>query len=107
MELKRAAVERRERALDAREAELNAREPTIAVEDAADEAVELAFVPGVKYALAELEPTPPRPGRSSRSTRRPSSSRGSVARPCPGTGRRCAYLARGRGPGAGSSAGRR
>lgn len=104
VELKRAAVERRERDLEAREAELAAREA--AKPPTPDgEPVELAFVPGPRYALVELEPTPltgglelaieddvfvvTRVGRS----------------PLPGDSRRCAYLTRGVRGGEGSSAG--
>ena len=94
VELKRAAVERRERAVEAREAELTEREaaaPTVREEGL----VELAFVPGARYALVELDASPLTPGleleiedevyvvtRIGRS-------------PFPGDARRCAYLTRG------------
>ena len=106
VELKRAAVERRERALDGREAALDARETTIAVEDAADETVELAFVPGVRYALAELGPTPLALGAELEVGEETFVVARIGRSPLPGDGRRCAYLARGRGPRGGQSAGR-
>ena len=101
VELKRAALERRERAVEAREeqiaelrAELDERAaaPSPAVEP---ELVELAFVPGDRYRLVEIDATPLTLGfvfeiedaefvvsRIARS-------------PLPGDARRCAYLARG------------
>jgi hypothetical protein len=95
VELKRAAVERRERDLDAREAELAEREAAMPPAPDADAPVELAFVPGPRYSLVELAPSPltrglelevedevyvvTRVGRS----------------PLPGDARRCAYLTRG------------
>lgn len=95
VELKRAAVERRERAVEGREAELAEREaaaPRIRTEP---EAVELAFVPGARYLIVELDATPLSAGlelevdddlyvvtRIGRS-------------PLPGDTRRCAYLTRG------------
>jgi hypothetical protein len=101
VELKRAALERRERALEAREdeiaelqAELDRRAATTwpTVEP---ELVELAFVPGDRYRLVEIDATPLTLGfvfevedaefvvsRIARS-------------PLPGDARRCAYLVRG------------
>ena len=107
VELKRAAVERRERAAETREAELAEREAVApAVARAEPESIELAFVPGARYALVELEAASLTPGleldvadetfvvaRIGRS-------------PLPGDSRRCAYLvrgARGRDPSSGSS----
>ena len=97
VELKRAAVERRERAVEVRELEVAERES--AAPDVANrlksESVELAFVPGANYALAELEAVELTTGleldvadetfvvaRIGRS-------------PLPGDSRRCAYLVRG------------
>jgi hypothetical protein len=94
VELKRAAVERRERAVEAREAEVAEREA--AAKTVRDEGpIELAFVPGARYALVELDASPLTPGleleiedevfvvtRIGRS-------------PLPGDARRCAYLTRG------------
>lgn len=97
VELKRAAVERRERAVEAREAELAEREAAApaAAAPAEPESIELAFVPGARYALVELEAVSLTPGleldvagetfvvaRIGRS-------------PLPGDSRRCAYLVRG------------
>ncbi|HUG63916.1 MAG TPA: hypothetical protein VMK83_01730 [Gaiellaceae bacterium] len=96
VELKRAAIERRERAVAAREAELEELEEESAARNDDDaSAVELAFVPGTRYHLVELEPihlsrgvsldvegetlVVTRIGRS----------------PLPGDRRRCAYLVRG------------
>jgi hypothetical protein len=104
VELKRAAVERRERALDVREEELAEREAAASAHDES-EPVELAFVPGARYALVELAASPLTPGleleieddvfvvtRVGRS-------------PLPGDGRRCAYLTRGVRPRDASSSG--
>ena len=95
VELKRAAVERRERAVETREAELAEREAAAPALRDETEPVELAFVPGARYALVELDASPLRPGleleiedavfvvtRVGRS-------------PLPGDVRRCAYLTRG------------
>ena len=95
VELKRAAVERRERAVEAREAELTEREAVAPSLVSEPESVELAFVPGSRYALVEIDPTSLSVGieleveddvfvvtRIARS-------------PLPGDSRRCAYLTRG------------
>jgi hypothetical protein len=95
VELKRAAVERRERDLEAREAELAEREAALPAARDEVEQVQLAFVPGARYSLVELDETPLRAGleleieddvfvvtRVGRS-------------PLPGDPRRCAYLTRG------------
>ena len=95
VELKRAAVERRERAVETREAELAEREAVAPALPSEPESVELAFVPGARYALVEIDATSlsvgleldveddvfvvTRIGRS----------------PLPGDARRCAYLTRG------------
>jgi hypothetical protein len=105
VELKRAAVERRERAVEAREEELAEREAAAPRAGDEPEQVELAFVPGARYALVELDPTPvgrgleleieddvfvvTRIGRS----------------PLPGDARRCAYLTRGVRPRGSESSG--
>jgi hypothetical protein len=107
VELKRAAVERRERALEAREAELEAREAEAAAAPSGDESpVELAFVPGSRYHVVELEPTQLLPGVQLDVA----DEQYVVARigrsPLPGDARRCAYLVRGnraRGDSSGSS----
>ncbi len=97
VELKRAAVERRERAVEERELELAEREAAVPAVTARSEpeSVELAFVPGVHYALVELDAVSLTTGleldvaddtfvvaRIGRS-------------PLPGDSRRCAYLVRG------------
>jgi predicted RNase H-like nuclease (RuvC/YqgF family) len=95
VELKRAAVERRERALETREAELAEREAAAPPARGEAEPVELAFVPGARYVLVELDASPLTAGlelevedevfvvtRIGRS-------------PLPGDARRCAYLTRG------------
>ena len=103
VELKRAAVARRERAVAAREEELEALrndlEERAAAADPSTEVVpvELVFLPGERYRLVEIEPTPLTVGyafdvddveyavlRVGRS-------------PLPQDTRPCAYLVRGRG----------
>jgi hypothetical protein len=101
VELKRAAVERRERAVAERENELVELEERASARDddglPVPEPVELAFVPGDRYRLVEIDATLLTPGivfdvdgvgyavvRIGRS-------------PLPSDGRRCAYLVRGRG----------
>jgi hypothetical protein len=101
VELKRAAVERREQAVEAKESQLAELEEQLSTRATGDqliaESVELAFVPGERYSLVEIDDTPllrgagldvegvgysvVRIGRS----------------PLPGDVRRCAYLVRGRG----------
>ena len=97
VELKRAAVERRERAVEVREQEVAEREaavPDVAVR-AESESVELAFVPGANYALAELDAVELTTGLELEIA----DETFVVARigrsPLPGDGRRCAYLVRG------------
>lgn len=107
VELKRAAVESRERAVEAREAELAEREAVAPdVAPAKPESIELAFVPGARYALVELEAVSLMPGLELEVA----DETFVVARigrsPLPGDGRRCAYLVRGtrgRDPASGSS----
>jgi myosin heavy subunit len=102
VELKRAAVEGRERAVEARELELTALEEQLATLAAAHdrsepEQVELAFVPGERYELVEIEPTSLAAGFSFVVE----DVEYTVARvgpsPLPADSRRCAYLVRGRG----------
>ena len=96
VELKRAALEGRERAVETREAELAERAAAApSAAPAGLEPIELAFVPGGRYMLVELEAVSLAPGieldvadetfvvaRVGRS-------------PLPGDSRRCAYLVRG------------
>jgi len=98
VELKRAAVERRERMLAAREEELLKRESRAAEHEGTTRArqdVELAIVPGAQYHLVELEPTPLAAGHSFDV----GDETFVVARvgpsPLPCDARRCAYLVRG------------
>jgi hypothetical protein len=111
VELKRAAVERRERAVDELEEELARREslprpgePAIEFSDEpAGPSPLLAFVPGPGYRLRELHEAPLRTG----DTLLVDDEEFVVARtgpsPLPGDARRCAYLVR--GPRGGSSDG--
>ncbi|MDQ3379912.1 MAG: hypothetical protein M3546_06275 [Actinomycetota bacterium] len=115
VELKREAIEQRERALDEREERLSQRERALdereerlSQREAASARLEpvhlgvvtLAFIPGVAYRLAELEPTTVMPG----ATLQLDAHDYLVARvgpsPLPGDDRRCAYLV----PGVGSDA---
>jgi hypothetical protein len=98
VELKRAAIERRERAVEAREAELSEREA--AVQDGPlpptePVPIELAFVPGARYVLVELDAVALTLGQELEVA----DETYVVARigrsPLPGDGRRCAYLVRG------------
>jgi hypothetical protein len=97
VELKRAAVESRERALEAREAELADREALISETRVPSDhqSVELAFVPGARYALVELGDVDLAVGTSFEVA----DETFVVARigrsPLPGDARRCAYLVRG------------
>ena len=101
VELKRAAVERRERAVEAREeqiaelqAELDERAaaPAPAVEP---ELVELAFVPGDRYRLVEIDPTPLTLGFAFEIEDAEFVVSRIARSPLPGDARRCAYLVRG------------
>jgi hypothetical protein len=105
VELKRAAVERRERALEAREAELVEQEAATRPDHDERKPVELAFVPGARYTLVELEPSPLEPGLELEVedglfvvTRVGPS-------PLPGDRRKCAYLTHGPRPRDPSSSG--
>ena len=105
VELKRASVEQRERALAERELALEERERERDIDIAAPDEpaaaparpteeleVELAFVPGVRYRLAEIEPIALAPGAPYALDE----DEYHVARvgpsPLPGDRRRCAYL---------------
>lgn len=94
VELKRAAVERRERAVEAREAERDAAAPAFAgpIEPVP---VELAFVPGVRYALVELEAVSLTPGLELEVAEETFVVVRIGRSPLPGDSRRCAYLVRG------------
>ena len=97
VELKRAAVERRERAVEVREQEIAEREAAAphAPIRPESESVELAFVPGANYALAELDAVELTAGLELEIA----DETFVVARigrsPLPGDSRRCAYLVRG------------
>lgn len=96
VELKRLTVEQRERALDAREERIVSGERTLGLTESTvapqTETASLAFVPGTRYSLVELEPTPVEAGGvlvvdgvEYVVTRVGSS-------PLPGDERRCAFL---------------
>lgn len=95
VELKRAAIERRERAVTEREAELEELEEKSAERDDDASAVELAFVPGTRYHLVELEPTPLSRGVSLDVEAETFVVTRIGRSPLPGDRRRCAYLVRG------------
>jgi chromosome segregation ATPase len=109
VELRRASVEQRERALAEKEAELEERdqapaEDTPSAAPAPEPTVELAFVPGERYRLVEVDGAGLSPG----STFTQDDDDYVVARigpsPLPGDSRRCAYLVRGpRGRSSGGS----
>lgn len=94
VELKRASVEQRERAVAEREASLEERELRLPGERV-PAAVGLAFVPGERYRLIELDEQPLGP----RATLDVGGEEHVVVRigpsPLPGDARRCAYLVRG------------
>jgi chromosome segregation ATPase len=94
VELKRAAVERRERDLEAREAELAEREAAVPVSHEA-EPVELAFVPGARYSLVELDASPLTAGLELEIDDDVFVVTRVGPSPLPGDRRRCAYLTRG------------
>jgi hypothetical protein len=104
VELKRAAVERRERAVEAREAELAEREAALPAARDADP-IELAFVPGGRYALVELDATLLTPGLELEVDDELFVVTRLGPSPLPGDRRRCAYLTRGRGRSDDSSSG--
>jgi hypothetical protein len=98
VELKRAAIERRERAVESREAELAERETVVqAVTPASTEPepIELAFVPGARYALVELEAVALTPGLELDVAEETFVVARIGRSPLPGDSRRCAYLVRG------------
>jgi hypothetical protein len=109
VELMRAALERREHAVESREAAIAPRESrgdeSTVQAGGADAAVELLFVPGPAYRLAELDDRTLAPGP----TVEVDGEEYAVSRigrsPLPGDERRCAYLVRGapREPGPGGS----
>jgi chromosome segregation ATPase len=99
VELKRAAIERRERAVEAREAELAEREtvvpavlPGVATEP---QPIELAFVPGARYVLVELDAVALTPGLELDVAEETFVVARIGRSPLPGDSRRCAYLVRG------------
>jgi hypothetical protein len=102
VELKRAAVERRERAVEAREAELAEREAAAPAARDEKEPVELAFVPGARYALVDLDVTLLTPGLELEVEDEVFVVTRVGPSPLPGDSRRCAYLTRG-GRGRGDS----
>jgi hypothetical protein len=100
VELKRAAVERRERAVEAREAELAERAAAAPAPRSESQPVELAFVPGARYALVELDATPLAEGVELDIEEKTFVVTRIGCSPLPGDDRRCAYLTlgpRGRG----------
>jgi hypothetical protein len=107
VELKRAAVERRERDLEAREAEVAEREAAVPASRDGSDPVELAFVPGARYSLVELDASPLQAGLELELENDVFVVTRVGPSPLPGDRRRCAYLTRGvRGrddPSAGSS----
>jgi hypothetical protein len=104
VELKRAAVERRERAVELREAELAEREAAAPAVRSENEPVALAFVPGARYALVELDESPLTTGLELELEDDVFVVTRIGPSPLPGDDRRCAYLTRGaRGRGASSS----
>jgi hypothetical protein len=92
VELKRAAVERRERAVEEREAELAEREAAAAPPRTESQSVELAFVPGARYALVELDATALSPGLQLDVDEQTFVVTRIARSPLPGDDRRCAYL---------------
>ena len=108
VELKRAAIERRERAVEAREAELAERETVVeavTLASAEPEPIELAFVPGARYALVELAAVALTPGLELDVAEETFVVARIGRSPLPGDSRRCAYLVRGARAFAPSSAG--
>jgi len=103
VELKRAAVERRERAVAAREEELEALrndlEERAAAADPSTEVVpvELVFLPGERYRLVEIEPTPLTVGHAFDVDDVEYAVLRVGRSPLPQDARPCAYLVRGRG----------
>jgi hypothetical protein len=102
VELKRAALERRERAVEAREeqiserqSELDARTASTPQTSAEPELVELAFVPGDRYRLVEIDPTALTLGLAFEVEDAEFVVSRIARSPLPGDARRCAYLVRG------------
>src|SRR5262245_23241686 len=101
VELKRAAVERRERAVATREEELGQLEQELS-ERASEgeregEPVELVLMPGERYRLVEIDPTPLTRGFTFDIEGLDFVVAHVGPSPLPADGRRCAYLVRGRG----------
>jgi hypothetical protein len=102
VELKRAALERRERALEAREeqvaelqAELDGRAAAASPPSGDPQQVELAFVPGDRYRLIEIDATPLTLGFAFEIEDAEFVVSRITGSPLPGDTRRCAYLVRG------------
>ena len=102
VELKRAAVERRERALEAREEqvaelqqELDGRAAAASPASGEPQQVELAFVPGDRYRLIEIDATPLTLGFAFEIEDAEFVVSRITGSPLPGDTRRCAYLVRG------------
>ncbi len=100
VELKRAALERRERAVEAREeqvaelqAELDGR--AAAASSGEPQQIELAFVPGDRYRLIEIDATPLALGFAFEIEDAEFVVSRITGSPLPGDTRRCAYLVRG------------
>jgi hypothetical protein len=101
VELKRAAVERRERAVEAREEQVAEFETELAgrtdasLPSAEPQLVELAFVPGDRYRLVEIDATSLTVGYSFEIDDAEFVVSRITHSPLPGDARRCAYLVRG------------
>lgn len=102
VELKRAAVERRERALEAREEqvaelreELDGRAAAASPASGEPQQVELAFVPGDRYRLIEIDATQLTLGFAFEIEDAEFVVSRITGSPLPGDTRRCAYLVRG------------
>ena len=102
VELKRAALERRERTLETREeqvtelqAELDGRAATASPASGEPQLVELAFVPGDRYRLIEIDATPLTLGFAFEIEDAEFVVSRITGSPLPGDTRRCAYLVRG------------
>lgn len=90
VELKRASLEQRERALEERERALGER--AAQRESTPVETTELAFVPGARYRLVELEHVSVAPGETLVVEGEEYIVARTGASPLPGDRRRCAYL---------------
>jgi hypothetical protein len=94
VELKRASLEQRERALEERERTFGERaQPSVRDEpDAAETAALLAFVPGARYRLVELDNVSAAPGETIVIEGEDYVIARTGISPLPGDRRRCAYL---------------